>query len=334
MEDTGNIKSKTHYIKILESGGVKYEDDDVYLHVEDMKRFAPAFNNVPFIITHKIVEDSKQDMQDDIILGYVTDTWFNDEGFIKENTGEQVEKDYWIWGKVTILPEKKEILERYKKLLDINFQSNITCNVSCHYKIIREQPNYEKAGFTYSRRVLELESNHVAIVETPKFDGAVLFNGKNININNMTEKKEDSYSVPASFFNSFLSKFNGKNNQDDEGKKKEEDKINAKEIMDKLNNFEKRLSAIEEKGKEKEGKNNQDDEGKKKEEDKEKKENGEDNVKEETPKKEEKENNKQNSAINEAYNNYVNGVATETPKTTVIVSGTTLGQKMFSKINN
>jgi hypothetical protein len=149
-----NIHSKI--IKLFKAGVVNLEginpidytnNDIAYIAPEDLKMLAKKYKNVP--ITKKGHFDDGIENHQDEIVGKIGDTW--------------VEGD-WAFATALLDDEGLNLLSNGKGL-------------SISYKVLKALQNNQKdkkEGIQYDYRIGDLEPDHVAIVDNPRYNGAGL----------------------------------------------------------------------------------------------------------------------------------------------------------------
>ncbi len=157
-ENTGG-KGRYFKSRFLQAGLVKYSFGVCVLTKETIDKFAQDFVGCPVIINHKDVtnESAKNDR-----VGVISRVWFD-------------ETDGWFWCEGVIFDEKAI------SLIESGY------NVSCQYEITEYSNNTTNAlhnGNPYDKVILNGKPEHLAIVETPRYENAMIA----VNAIDMTKK--------------------------------------------------------------------------------------------------------------------------------------------------
>lgn len=215
--DNLKLKAQSFKARFLEAGVVQYEDEMVLIKPDNLMKIADTFKGAHVIIDHQDI--SEKNLEE--IVGYITNVWFNTE-------------DGWAWCDFTVNSEEA-----------INL-INQGYSVSCAYF-----PEYAQGGsyhnISYEREIIGGESIHLAIVENPRYEDAIILKNsiknKMKNIFKLTSKKEAKENSvrelelenavfeteegeEISVANMIEAYKNAKKNEEEE-KKKEEAKVNA-----------------------------------------------------------------------------------------------------------
>lgn len=147
-ENTGG-KGRYFKSRFLQPGLVKYSFGVCVLSKETIDKFAQDFVGCPVIINHKDVtnESAKNDR-----VGVISRVWFD-------------ETDGWFWCEGVIFDEKAI------SLIESGY------NVSCQYEITEYSNNTTNAlhnGNPYDKVILNGKPEHLAIVETPRYENAMI----------------------------------------------------------------------------------------------------------------------------------------------------------------
>lgn len=147
-EDTGG-KGRVFQSRFLQAGLVKYSFGVCLLTKETINKFVNSFIGCPVRIDHKDITDENAK---DERVGVVSDIWFNDG-------------DGWFWCKGVIFDDKA-----------IDLIKN-GYNVSCQYEITEFSDNIENKlhnGIPYDKEILNGKFEHLAIVDNPRYEGALI----------------------------------------------------------------------------------------------------------------------------------------------------------------
>lgn len=147
-EDTGG-KGRVFQSRFLQAGLVKYSFGVCLLTKETINKFVNSFIGCPVRIDHKDITDENAK---DERVGVVSDIWFNDA-------------DGWFWCKGVIFDDKA-----------IDLIKN-GYNVSCQYEITEYSDNIENKlhnGIPYDKEILNGKFEHLAIVDNPRYEGALI----------------------------------------------------------------------------------------------------------------------------------------------------------------
>ena len=138
------LKAQSFKARFLEAGVVKYEDEMVLIKPENLMNIASDFKGAHTIIDHQDISIKNADE----IVGYITNVWFNAE-------------DGWAWCDFTVNSEEAISL------------INKGYFVSCAYL-----PEYAQGGtyhnIPYDQEIVGGEALHLAIVENPRYEGAII----------------------------------------------------------------------------------------------------------------------------------------------------------------
>lgn len=278
MKKNSILKAESYKARFLEAGVVKYDNEMVLIKPENLMNIAEKFKGCYVVIEHQdLTEEDKEE-----VVGYISKVWMGDDG--------------WAWCDFIVYNEEA-----------INLINNKNYSVSCAY-----YPKYTVGGtyhnIPYDREVVDGDAIHLAIVDNPRYEDALIL--KNSINKIMTifkfkkeEKKENSIETKEISLENALFEIEEGNNipvadmveayknakEEEERKKKEEDaKVNAEdefEIDGKMVKVSELVSAYKSKMKKNE---EEEEEIKKNEEEEEKKE----AEKDEEEKKEAKKNSK------------------------------------------
>ena len=159
-ENTGG-KGKYFKTRFLQPGLVKYSFGVCVLEKDTIDKFIQGFVGCPVIIGHNDVtnENAKE-----LSCGNICHVWYD-------------EADGWYWGDGII--DNDEALE----LINNGY------NVSCQYEITEYSNNTTNAlhnGNPYDKVILNGKPEHLAIVETPRYENAMIA----VNAIDLTEEPE------------------------------------------------------------------------------------------------------------------------------------------------
>lgn len=160
-ENTGG-KGKYFKTRFLQPGLVKYSFGVCVLEKDTIDKFINDFVGCPVIIGHNDVtnENAKE-----LSCGNICHIWYD-------------EQDGWYWGDGII--DNEEAIE----LINNGY------NVSCQYEITEYANNTTEAlhnGNPYDKVILNGKPEHLAIVETPRYENAMIA----VNALDKTETAED-----------------------------------------------------------------------------------------------------------------------------------------------
>lgn len=140
-------KGRRFETRFLQAGLVKYSFGVCLLDKEVIDKFIYNFVGCPVIINHKDVtnESAKDDR-----VGVISRIWFN-------------ERDGWYWGEGVIFDQ--EALD----LIDQGY------NVSCQYEITEySSTGGIHNGNNYDKTILNGKPEHLAIVQNPRYENAMI----------------------------------------------------------------------------------------------------------------------------------------------------------------
>lgn len=149
LDDNVGGKGKTFRTRFLQAGLVKYSFGVCLLEKETIDRFVYQFEGCPVIINHKDVtsESAKDDR-----VGVISKVEYN-------------QYDGWYWAEGVIFDQEA------LNLIDKGF------NVSCQYEITEYSVNKEGKlhnGNEYDKVILNGRPEHLAIVENPRYENAMI----------------------------------------------------------------------------------------------------------------------------------------------------------------
>lgn len=160
-ENTGG-KGRYFKARFLQPGLVKYSFGVCLLEKETIDKFIFDFVGCPVIIGHN---DVTNENKDELVCGNICHIWYD-------------QQDGWYWGDGII--DNQEALNK----IEDGF------NVSCQYEITEYSNNTEEKlhnGNPYDKVILNGKPEHLAIVETPRYENAMIA----VNAMDLTEKKEN-----------------------------------------------------------------------------------------------------------------------------------------------
>lgn len=213
------LKAQSFKARFLEKGVVKYEDEMVLIKPDNLMNIANDFKGAHVIIDHQNINLNNANE----IVGYITNVWYNEE-------------DGWAWCDFTVNNEEA-----------INL-INKGYSVSCAYI-----PEFAQGGtyhnIPYDQEIIGCEALHLAIVENPRYEDAIIlqnsiknkimtiFKFKKDKVENKVEVKE--IDLESAMFeieegknvsiSDMVTIYKNAKNAEEEEKKKEEAKVNAED---------------------------------------------------------------------------------------------------------
>lgn len=160
-ENTGG-KGRYFKARILQPGLVKYSFGVCLLEKETIDKFVNDFVGCPVIIGHQDVTNQNADK---LSRGNICHVWYDD-------------KDGWYW--VDGIIDNQEVLNK----IDEGY------SVSCQYEITEYSNNTDNKlhnGNPYDKVILNGKPEHLAIVETPRYESAMIA----VNAIDMTGENEN-----------------------------------------------------------------------------------------------------------------------------------------------
>jgi len=160
-ENTGG-KGRYFKARFLQPGLVKYSFGVCLLEKETIDKFIFEFVGCPVIIGHN---DVTNENKDGLVCGNICHIWYD-------------QQDGWYWGDGII--DNQEALNK----IEDGF------NVSCQYEITEYSNNTEKKlhnGNPYDKVILNGKPEHLAIVDKPRYENAMIA----VNALEITEEDED-----------------------------------------------------------------------------------------------------------------------------------------------
>lgn len=157
MAETNNLKlkAKSYKCRFLEPGIVKYDDLMVLIKPENLMAIANTFKGVPVIIDHATLNHENVDK---LTCGYVSNVLKCEDG--------------WAWADFLIT--EPEVLQ----LLESGY------NISCSYTPTKFGVGGTYHAIGYDKEILEGQGKHIAIVEKPRYEDAMVLENSNNQINN------------------------------------------------------------------------------------------------------------------------------------------------------
>lgn len=162
-ENTGG-KGRYFKARFLQPGLVKYSFGVCLLEKETIDKFIFDFVGCPVIIGHN---DVTNENKDELVCGNICHIWYD-------------QQDGWYWGDGII--DNQEALNK----IEDGF------NVSCQYEITEYSNNTEEKlhnGNPYDKVILNGKPEHLAIVETPRYENAMIA----VNALDLTAENEDKW---------------------------------------------------------------------------------------------------------------------------------------------
>lgn len=299
------LKAQTFKARFLEPGVVQYEDEMVLIKPENLMTIAMDFKGVHVIVDHQDIDAANVEE----IVGYITNIW--------------IESDGWAWCDFTVNNDDALTL------------INNGYSVSCAYV-----PGYAEGGIyhniPYDREIISGEAIHLAIVENPRYEDAIIIKNsikkkimtifkskkkeskvQEIDMDNAVFELEGGETVPV--MNMMEAYKNAKDEEEKEAKKNEDDekesKVNASDEFEvngemvKVSELAKAYKAAKKNAEEEEAKKNAEEEEEKKNEEEEK----------EKEKKEAKKNSVDAESIKAAKAKFENGVPSSEPSKQIVL---------------
>lgn len=151
------LKAQSYKCRFLEAGISTFEDGKTLLiKSEDLMRFAEKFKGFPIIIDHVDLDSGNVHQQR---MGVITSIWRGEDG--------------WAWCEMLI--DNAEAMDKL----------NEGWLVSCMYYITSEGPNGLYHDIPYDVLVLDIEPNHIAIVEDPRYEDVIVIKNSKSKNNSM-----------------------------------------------------------------------------------------------------------------------------------------------------
>lgn len=195
---SAKLQAKTYSCRFLEAGVVKYDNEMVYISQENLMTIAECFKGTPMIIDHQNITIDNADA-------------------LKFGNALNIRKgeDGWAWCDFTADDEEA-----------INL-INSGWSVSCAYVPTKTAGAGVHHNIPYDREILEAKALHIAIVQKPRYEKALVFENSLTNNNeNMSNEILDSIknaitAIPNAIAEGFK---NAKKNEAEEKEEKEEKK--------------------------------------------------------------------------------------------------------------
>lgn len=206
-EDTGG-KGRQFRARFLQAGLVKYSFGVCLLTKDVINKFIATFIGCPVIIDHSDVTDENAK---DKRVGVVSRVDFNDN-------------DGWFWCEGIIFDDKAiELI-------------NNGYNVSCQYEITEYAENTEGKlhnGIPYDKVILNGKFEHLAIVDNPRYEGAMIavnaiVNKPILENNTKNERNKEMDKETKGLLGSLIDALKAKNEAD---KKAENEDVDKRDII-------------------------------------------------------------------------------------------------------
>jgi hypothetical protein len=202
MTESPKLQAKTYSCRFLEAGVVKYDNEMVYISQENLMQIAEAFKGTPMVIDHQDINVSNAD---ELKFGHALNIRKGEDG--------------WAWCDFT--SDSDEAINLI----------NEGWSVSCAYVPTKTADAGVYHNIPYDREILEAKALHIAIVQKPRYEKALVFeNSLTINKNNMSNELLDSIknaitAIPSAIAEGFRSaKKNESEDKEDDKKENEEKK--------------------------------------------------------------------------------------------------------------
>lgn len=144
------LKAKSYKCRFLEAGVSNNGGVAVLIRAENLMQLAEKFKGVPFSISH---EDLNPENVDDYRVGITANVFKGDDG--------------WAWSEFLIDKEEGETL------------LNQGYNISCAYTVLNKGLGGIHNGVEYDFEVLDLQADHIAIVDVPHYTDAIVVKNSN-----------------------------------------------------------------------------------------------------------------------------------------------------------
>lgn len=195
---SAKLQAKTYSCRFLEAGVVKYDNEMVYIAQDNLMKIAECFKGTPMIIDHQNITI---DNADALKFGNALNIRKGDDG--------------WAWCDFTADDEEAITL------------INSGWSVSCAYVPTKTSGAGVYHNIPFDREILEAKALHIAIVQKPRYEKALVFENSLTNNNeNMSNEILDSIknaitAIPNAIADGFK---NAKKNEVEEKEEKEEKK--------------------------------------------------------------------------------------------------------------
>lgn len=198
------LQAKTYSCRFLEAGVVKYDNEMVYISQENLMKIAESFKGTPMIIDHQNITIENAD---NLKFGNALNIRKGDDG--------------WAWCDFSSDDEEAISL------------INSGWSVSCAYVPTKTAGAGIYHNISYDREILEAKALHIAIVQKPRYEKALVIENSLTNNNeNMSNELLDSIkSAITAIPNAIAEGFKTiKKNEVKEEKKEDEGKIEEVKI--------------------------------------------------------------------------------------------------------
>ena len=145
-KDNAKQECKIYYARHMERGIARYKDEDVYVSNDAIKRMCRSFEGKPLVVDHQDIQLENIQEQAD---GYVSDCFY-------------CEEDGWFWAKfVAVSDAAHEAISKGWRV------SN------AYYPELKEKGGTIN-NVPYDREVVGGSFDHLAIVDNPRYEGAII----------------------------------------------------------------------------------------------------------------------------------------------------------------
>jgi hypothetical protein len=159
-------KPRIFYAKHIEKGVVRYEDEDIFIDDDFLKKIMPSFEGCPVYVYHQGVDFSKLQEEAD---GYISKSFYNPI-------------DGWFWVKFIIVSDKGHEAVSKK------------WGVSNAYMPTKSEGPGNWHNIEYNRKITDGYYTHLAIVPDPRYEASIIYSPEEFREYNKSKDKEISNS--------------------------------------------------------------------------------------------------------------------------------------------
>lgn len=139
--------AQIYFARHMESGLCGYENENILVDADAMKKMAPSFAGKPIYVGHQDVPIKKIEDEAD---GYVTDCFYN-------------ENDGWLWSKILVTSDKAMKAVNNGWSVSNAYVPSAWGGGGSHHNV------------DYNRKIGDAEFTHLAIVPDPRYENAKIF---------------------------------------------------------------------------------------------------------------------------------------------------------------
>jgi hypothetical protein len=146
------LKAKSYKCRFLEAGVSNNNNISILIKADNLMMLAEKFKGVPVSVSH---DDLTVDNVDNFKVGIVANVFKGDDG--------------WAWCEFLVDEDEGE------RLLSQGY------NISCAYTVLLKGAGGNHNGVDYDFEILDLQADHIAIVDIPHYTDAIVIKNSNNN---------------------------------------------------------------------------------------------------------------------------------------------------------